>query len=287
MRGDGHSLAADATALPFASLSAGLWKGARLSASYAQAAQFPDIEQYTSLWGGSSLLPERSVHTQLTFEQSFGSQTRLRIEAYNREDRNLLFRPLFEPRIRNGVIFAGQTNARWANSSSGFARGLHVFLQRRAANRISGWLSYAYNRSDLKDQVAAVTFPMDYDMAHSVRAYASVRLRPTWNLSGRFVYATGLPVPGFFEPIGGVPYLSTQRNRLRLPDYQRTDVRLNKAFTRGRTQWTLFVELINLTNRRNTRFDSYNGFEAATRRVRLTYNRLLPIVPSAGLVVDF
>jgi len=75
--------------------------------------------------------------------------------------------------------------------------------------------------------------------------------------------------------------------RLRIPSYQRTDFRINKAFVRDGWQLTLFAEVINLTNRDNVRFDDLNGFDARTARARISFDKMFPILPSAGIVVEF
>ena len=114
-----------------------------------------------------------------------------------------------------------------------------------------------------------------------------LRANDSLNLSGRYVYGTGLPVPGFYELRGGLAFLSAQRNQLRLPDYQRADLRINKAFVRDRYQLTLFAEVVNLTNRGNTRFDDVNNFDPRTGRVSLSFEKLFPILPSVGIAIDF
>ena len=54
--------------------------------------------------------------------------------------------------------------------------------------------------------------------------------------------------------------------------YSRTDVRVNKSWTKDKWKLTLFGEVINLTNRTNYIFDSFNGYNSQD----------LPGVPDAG-----
>lgn len=53
------------------------------------------------------------------------------------------------------------------------------------------------------------------------------RLKPTVNLSAKASYGSGFPIPGYFQQVAGLYYLSNVRNQLRMPAYQRTDVRVN------------------------------------------------------------
>src|SRR5262249_18494218 len=153
----------------------------------------------------------------------------------------------------------------------------------RSANRLSGWISYAHTFTRVRDGITGVAFPSDFDSTNAVRAFATYRLTSSVNLSGRFVYATGLPLPGFFELRNGITYISAERNSLRLPLYQRTDFRINKAFVKRRTQFTLFAEVVNLTNHKNIVFESLNSYNPVTGQARVSVQRTFPILPAAGL----
>ena len=50
---------------------------------------------------------------------------------------------------------------------------------------------------------------------------------------------------------------------------------------------TLFAEVVNLYNHRNVRFDDVRGIDVRTGSVRLGFEKLFPILPSAGLSIDF
>jgi hypothetical protein len=285
---DGHSVNGIRTGSAYASAATGLWRQARLSLTWGTNAQFPEINQFFSIAGSKALLPERANHAQVAIEQMIGDRTRVRAEIYTRQDRDLLFRPEYDPRIVNGAVFVPPLYSAWVNSVGGWARGFQIFLQRRAANNLTGWVSYAYGRTHARDGVTGTTFDTDYDQPHSVRVYASYRLKPTINLSGKWMWATGLPVRGYFAQAGPDEIvLSTQRNRLRLPVYQRVDFRINKAFLRSWGQLTLFAEVINLTNHENVRFDDLRSYDPRTGAARLSFDTMFPILPSVGLVIDF
>lgn len=268
---------------PYASLA---WTN-RVTMTWSQAVQYPELGQLLSRGGNPALLEERASQFQLTLQQPLGEQTRFRVELYSRHDRDLLFRPSLEPRLLNGAVITPPLVPAWENSQRAYARGIQVILQRRAANGLNGWLAYGYGRSRVRDGVLGMVFPADFDLRHSLRAYGSWRVRPTVNLSVKFTAGTGLPVWGFFERRGQEFFLAAERNQLRLPAYQRTDLRLNKAFVRKQYQLTLFAEVVNLTNRDNLRFDQLTSFDARTGRARPAFDTMLPVLPSAGMVIDF
>ena len=272
---------------PYVSLGVKLGEGARLSLAWSQAAQFGDVPQLWSIYGRPTLLPERSIHYQGAIEQLFGERTRLRVEAYSRQDRDLLDRPLFDPRLLSGRYLNTTRTASWLNSGRGWSRGGLITLQRRATNNLTGWVSYGYGETRLRDGVAHTLYPSDFDQRHTAQAYGSYRIRPTINLSGKWLYGSGLPVPGFFESRGVDTYLSTNRNALRLPNFQRLDLRINKAFVRKYFQATLFAEVVNATDRGNRRFDQLRSFDARTGKASIAYDQTFPVLPVAGLVIDF
>jgi hypothetical protein len=285
---DHHSENGVRAASPYAAAAFGLWPKARLHLNWGHSVQFPEISQFYSLAGSRALRPERALHAQAAIEQVIGDRTRVRAEVYNRQDRDLLFRPDYDPRISDGRVFVPPPYPAWTNSVRGWARGFQVFLQRRAANNLTGWIAYAYGRSFARDRVSGSGFVADYDQRHSVRVFASYRMKPTVNLSGKWIWATGIPVRGYFEQINPSTFvLSASRNLLRLPDYQRVDLRINKAFIRKWGQVTLFAEAINMTNRDNVRFDDLNGYDVRTGIARLSFERMFPVLPSAGVVIDF
>ncbi|MFN7925518.1 MAG: carboxypeptidase-like regulatory domain-containing protein [Bryobacteraceae bacterium] len=285
-RFDHHGLSRQTTMSPWTSLSVGAWRGAAATLTWSQASQFPELVQLLGRGGRTSLRAPRSAQTQFTLEQRLNEKTRVRLELYDRRDRGLLWRPLEDARFIGPRLYVPPLLPPWENSLYGWARGFQAMVQRRAANGVTGWISYGYNRSSLRDRVTGAEFPMDFDLRHSIRVFGSWRFRPTVNLSGKFTYGTGLPIRGFFEQRGADVYLSERRNRLLLPAYQRTDVRLNKAFFWKRRQLTLFAEAINLTNHDNYRFDALNGFDSRGR-ARIGLDKMFPVLPSAGLVIDF
>jgi hypothetical protein len=61
-----------------------------------------------------------------------------------------------------------------------------------------------------------------------------------------------------------VYYLSNVRNQLRMASYVRTDVRVNKSWTKDKWKVTLFGEVINLTNRTNYIYDRFDGYNSRT-----------------------
>lgn len=285
-RWDHESLGGSAAVSPQASVGFAITPATRIQLGWGQYVQYPEVSILTSVMGGRWLLPERSNHVIAAIEQRFGERTRVRAEFYNRADRDLIFRPLFDPRIENGRILVPPLNPPYANSIRGYARGFEIFVQRSSANRATGWISYAYGRTGMREGVTRQAFPSDYDQRHTVNVYGGYRLRPSVNLSLRWSYGSGFPMPGYLQKTGATYSLAGSRNQLRLDPYMRADFRINKAWTHDKWKLTLYGEVVNLTNRANYIFDILDGYNSKTGQAFLTLDKLFPILPSAGLVFE-
>jgi outer membrane receptor for ferrienterochelin and colicin len=260
----------------------------RLQLGWGQYVQYQELSLLTSPLGGRGLLPARSNHAIAAAEQRLGARTRLRLEFYNRADRDLAFQPLDYPRLLwpSLKVFAPPVNPPWVNSERGYSRGVEAFLQRSSANRFTGWISYAYGHAEMTDGVTLSHFPSDYDQRHTVNIYGGYRIKPTVNLSLRSSYGSGFPIPGYLTKVGSLYYLTTVRNQLRMPAYSRTDLRVNKSWTKDKWKLTLYGEVVNLTNRTNYVFDSFNGYNSTTHQAYLTLDTMFPVLPSVGIVFE-
>ncbi|HEU4507247.1 MAG TPA: carboxypeptidase regulatory-like domain-containing protein [Pyrinomonadaceae bacterium] len=245
--------------------------------------QFPDFELMFGRLGNPNLKSESSTHYTASVERRFGDRMRLLVEVYDREDEELFF-SLSEPRMVGNVPTF--TEFPFQNSLHGHARGIELTLQRRSANKFSGWVSYAYSRTKLTDELTGLTFVSDTDQRHTVNVYGSYRFNETWNFSSAWRYGSGQPVPGFYRQVGTGYFLTNVRNTTRLPSYNRLDLRVNKAFLFEKWKLTLNGEVINVTNSNNRRYAGFDGF-GFDGRVFGQLDRVLPILPSAGVVIEF
>jgi len=286
-RWDHHSLDKVTAASPSASAAFGVTTSTSIQLAWGQYVQYPEISQLTSPLGGRGLLPMRSNHAQAAIEQRLSQRTRLRAEYYSRADRDLVFQPYYDARILpTGKVSAPPINPPYVNSERGYARGVEVFLQHSTANRLTGWVSYAFGRTAMHDGVTGANFPSDYDQRHTVNVYGGYRLRPSINLSLKWSYGSGFPIPGYLRQQGALYYLSNSRDQLRLNPFSRADFRVNKAWTHNKWKLTLYGEVVNLTNRSNYVFESFNGYTASTKQAYISLDKLFPILPSAGLVFE-
>jgi hypothetical protein len=286
LRWDRHSLSGIQAVSPHASLGFRLFDSTRLQLGWGQYVQYPELQFSLSRFGSRTLLPERANHFIAAIEQRLDERTRIRVELYERQDRDLLARPFYDPRLIGGQIFNPPSDAPYRNSVRGYARGAEIFLQRRTANRLTGWVSYALGYARVRDGEAEAAYPADQDQRHTVNVYAGYRIKPSVNLSARWTYGSGFPIPGYLRYDGSHYYLSESRNLMRLGAYQRADFRVNKSFGFRRSRLTLYGEVVNLLNRDNYRFDSFGAYNARTGQAAVYLDKMFPILPSAGIVLE-
>jgi hypothetical protein len=252
------------------------WK---LRAAAGRYYQFPDFEQMFGFVGNRNLKSEHATHYSASIERLFGSRTRAIAEVYDREDKNLFF-SFNEPSL------IAVTDARFQNSVTGHARGIELMLQRRSANKLAGWVSYAYSRTSLNESRSRLAFPSDADQRHTINVYGNYRFAETWNFSSEWRYGSSQPVPGFFGQDSAGFFLTSQKNQTRLPYYSRVDIRLSKAFLFKKAKLTLTGEVLNLLNHNNVRYAGFDDY-LFNGRIIGKLDRVLPILPSTGIVIEF
>jgi len=288
IRQDMHSLSDVSVTSPYATVSFELHPRTRLEFDWGRYSQFPELTESLSRFAPQTLLPQKATHYDAAIEQRLNDRTRLRVEVYDRQDRDLLARPELMPHVApDGTIVQAMPLAPYTNSGHGYSRGVQLMVQRRTANGFTGWVSYSYADTSVTDDVLRLTFPSDYDQRHTVNAYLSRRLRPTVNVSAHFSFGSGMPLPGFYRATGVQYWLATDLNGLRAPIYQRTDLRLNKEYVRQKFNATLYAEIVNVTNHTNRDFDSAGPYNPLTGATSPNFYSMFPILPSLGFLVAF
>jgi len=243
------------------------------------------MDRVLGFFGNPKLRADEALHYNFSVERRLGRRTRILSDFYDREDRRQAF-AFYEPLLVGGKGVA--YGIPYRNVVQGHARGVEVTVQRRSANGLTGWLSYAYSKTAYVDATDGLRFPSDFDQRHTVTMFASYRFRPTFDISSQWRYGTGLPVPGFINYDGKNTSLSEVRNGSRLPAYSRLDVRANKAFLFKKAKLTLSAEVLNLTGRKNV-------FSIATDPIRIysagrfssQLESSIGVVPSISIAVSF
>src|SRR6185436_14416358 len=287
LRADHWTLTDQSTASPWIQTE---WRASNaliLRAAAGRYQQFSDFDNVLGASGGTGLVPERALHYDAGVERRLSPTLRVTATVYDREEAQMLRRPGSETRVVGNTVVRGLPVAKYANRLDGFARGVELMVQRNVTGTgVSGWLSYAYARNRYHDTVSGETFWGDYDQRHTMNAYAMYRSSERTSFVGKLRLGSNFPIPGYYAGANDVYFLTDVRNTERLPFYARLDLRANRTFTWSRRRLTLFVEVINVLNRSNYRFDPPR-VNLATRVVATPFETLLPIVPSVGFLIEF
>lgn len=249
--------------------------------------QPPGFTEVLGLRGNRRLRPERAVHRDIGLEGRLPGGFAWTVTGYWRTDTDMLRRINSEVRVVNGrVVFASTASPQYFNLLGGTSRGIEWVFERRSRNGVSGWLTYAYGRTRYTDATTGERFWGDYDQRHTFSAFATYRTSDRMSVGLRFRAGSNLPATGYWTERAGRQYVTDVRNTLRVPDYSRLDVRLDRTFTWTEKRLTLFVDLLNATRRDNVRYlpPSVNRttFEASGM-----FESLVPMVPSVGLLLEF
>ncbi len=246
-------------------------------------------------------MPERARHYTASIEQRVGENTRIRLEAFDRQDSLSIG---IVQGFNGNLAFPGDCPSLQPLANSTFqrsySRGAQLVLQRRSSNRLSGWLGYTFVQArERQYQVPTPLYPyylffnIGYyptleDQHHSLNMFAMYRLRPTLNLSGKYLFGSGFPIPsGTYVQIGNGEYVAVGLNQTRLGIYQRLDVRADKDWAFRRWKLTLYGEVLNLTNHYNGRYYYSSGIDPVTGKAIIKTLQGLPITPTAGVVFQF
>jgi len=259
----------------------------RASVSYGETRQAPFLVQLFGEYGNRALAPERARVLGGVWAYDVGNGIEVKASAYRRTRKDVPWRPEGQWRVVGGVITAPSSQL-FQNVLRDRSKGGELQIGRKAANGLTGWIGYGWGQS-LWNEGDSEWFPGNYDQRHSVNIFAQYRWSTRFDLSGKWRFATGLPVPAYVTYRDDRYYVAEHRNMARLPDYSRLDVRAAKSFNRDRYRLTLFVEVVNLLNRDNVRFAGVGRDDAnrTTGLVRDLDHTQFPILPTAGLAVEF
>ncbi len=146
-------------------------------------------------------------------------------------------------------------------STAGTARGIDFVMRTTTGGSLTGWMGYSLLDATVR-LVDGETVRSSLDVTHSATASATMSLGGDWSLGSTVRYGTGAPIT---PVIGGeerdgrlVPSYGDIMSD-RLPAYGRFDARLTRFLRASRFLLTTYVEVLNVTDRRNVASMSYDA----------------------------
>jgi len=298
-RWDKFSVTRQSVLLPHASIAFAPIAQTRLTISAGQYAQFPSFQDLDGQFGTPGLRATRATHEAISLDQFLTGKLRIHAEVYNRQERQVIYSPETQFRLYpwTSQMAFPQPGPVLENSLRGYSRGVEISVQRRSANRFSGWVTYSRSYNKYWQPGTNLNFWGDFDQRDTVTAYGSSRITPRLSVSASARYGSGYPLAGFLDgPIPldmGPPTLLAFRltelpNRTRQPAYQNVDCRVSYAIASGRFRMTIYGEVANLLDHTNWRYYYYvlppQVYQGIIARYR---GSTMPILPAAGFTLEF
>ncbi|MCS7025472.1 MAG: TonB-dependent receptor [Bryobacteraceae bacterium] len=167
------------------------------------------------------------------------------------------------------------------SAGRGRVRGLEIFIEKRFSEKWFGQANFSRQRAR-QAGLDGIPRPASFEYPYIFNLVGGYRITPKWELSLRTAYLTGRP----FTPFNLVESARQRRpifdlsqvNALRLPDYFRLDMRLDRTFTVRGKPLLVFFGAQNVTNRKNIA-----GFTWNRRTNQQIANEQLGLFPLVGL----
>jgi hypothetical protein len=177
-------------------------------------------------------------------------------------------------------------NCSSVSSVDGRTYGLELLVRRPFTKRLGGWLSYTLSRAERT--IDNIPYLSPFDRTHDISAIAQYDFDHGIRAAARFTYYTGRPdFPSLDYGTSQSPEIAFGPGQIaqhRLPSYARLDLRAEKRWRLGTTQWISAVaEFFNATLTKEA-----VGFGCSILKGICTANEVGPIaLPSIGVEGGF
>jgi TonB family protein len=215
--------------------------------------QPPDVEDMSPVFGNPTIGVSRAVH--VSGGGSFKLRPTLTFEVVG------FYKKLYDLVSRSESPSPPVARS-LTQDGVGRSFGAQALLRQELAKGFFGWVTYSLIRSERRDHPAQAWRLFDYDQTHVLAVLASYQFGHGWEGGARFRYTTGAPrtpvVGSFlvgndeFDPIFGV------HNSIRLPSFYQLDARFERAWVLRRAKLNIFLDVQNVTNRKNPEELVYN-----------------------------
>lgn len=139
------------------------------------------------------------------------------------------------------------------------------FMAKKALGKLTGWVSYTYSRSLLREMedrgLSTINngewYSAPHDKPHDFKLVSNYKFTHRYSLSVNVDYSTGRPVTvpvSVYYVAGGMRLAYSARNGYRIPDYFRMDLAMNidpGHYLRQLTHMSFTVGVYNVTGRKN------------------------------------
>ncbi len=255
--------------------------GQTLKAAWGYYSQLPPIQYMIEGYGNPKLDLERNIQYVVGHESKFWDNYSTDLQLWYKTSNNLT-----GPAV-------GNSNNRFENSIQSRAKGVEVFIKKKPSDFWFGWISYGWSIAEVRDPGSGTWRYSDYDRTHSFNLVYGQKITSRWNAGFRLQYMSGNPystVQGgtynqntgtYAAAPDGNTYL-INKNDGRTPYFMEVDFRTEYDFLFSDWTLTSYLNILNLFNRSNVAYTTYNRDYSNTINVTG-----LPILPSIGVIAKF
>ena len=229
-------------------------------------------------------------HWLLSVEHSFSSGLASRFEVFRKDLSKL--RPRYENLFDPITLFPESEPDRIRIAPDrGLVRGLEIVFKGFPGPSLSWWASYSLARAE--DEIDGVWQPRSWDQRHALTLGLNLNLTRHWTFSVAGIYHSGWPttpvsgeVVGFEDDEPEVEPIIGPRNSSRYSPYARIDLRAGKMFPTAHGEFNLYLEVINLMNRKNVCCTEDFEFDVepdGSVTVNTEERFWAPIIPTLGI----
>lgn len=203
------------------------------------------------------LLGNGALGPQSSWQSSVGVEARLD-EGYDLRTTFFTTKLWGLPRPTNQLVEDSQghvSRVLITDNGEGFASGVELYVRRRLARGVFGWLSATWSRAE-RWIPGGAPYPFSLDQAFVLNAAASWEINSRWRLGARFSLSTGTPTNRVYDASFDADANSFRPNYAaegeRLPVFHQLDLRVDYRFRSLGADMNLYVDVLNTYFARGT-----------------------------------
>lgn len=250
--------------------------------------QYLPLELLTQNTANKNLNTPLAYHLVVGVNRLLTENTRLTVEVYDKEYKNLPLDPLqptfciIDQMATFGLFYNPNP---LVDNGKAYTRGIEMMLQKKLARNLYGMVSVSYFRAKYKDYNQIWRNRL-YDNRITFNAEGGYKPDSKWEFSLRWIYAGGRPYTPFDidasqQAFQGV-YDESRTNTLRLPNYHSLNIRFDRRYQFSGSNMIFYFSIWNAYNRKNLSSYDWNGFK--NEQTETTQWGFLPIF---GLEYEF
>jgi TonB family protein len=230
-----------------------------LKAYLGQFSQPPQPEGFDRRFGNPDLGIEHGIHTGIGYEWKPDRLWSIDSELYYVSRYDLAVFTSAVVQNPDGTF----SNVNFLSEGKNHSTGLELLIKREISEHTYGWLSYTYSRALQQNHPDSDVVPTAFDQPHVLNAVASYKPGGGWEIGGRFQLASGRPD----TPVIGATYdadtgryvaIRGTARSIRTPLFLQLDTRVEHDWLYERWSLGLYLDIINVTNRKNVEAVQYD-----------------------------